>query len=79
MPPRTLLEQLLAAQYERYSCWNTSMCALPKTRNDMHCIGCDWQGMGTQELANAKQHGRRRTDRALLERAATLIRITKEM
>lgn len=79
MPPRTLLEQLLAAQYERYSCWNTSMCALPKTQHNTHCIDCQWQGMGTQELADAKQHGHRHTDHKLLERAAALIRITKEM
>lgn len=78
MPP-TLLEQTLAAEHQRYPCWNnTAVCALPKTHHNTHCAGCQWQGMGVQELAAAAQHGHRRTDHELLERAAALLRITKE-
>jgi len=78
MPP-TLLEQTLAAQQQRYDCWNnTSVCALPKTHHNTHCAGCQCQGMGVQELDAAKKHGHRHADQELLERAAALIRITKE-
>lgn len=79
MPPYTLLEQVRAAEKERYPCWNAPVCQMPKTHHNTHCTGCHWQGMGTAELAQAAQHGHRRTDHELLERAATLIRITKEM
>lgn len=77
MPP-TLLEQVRAAEKERYPCWNGAVCQMPKTQHNTHCTDCRWQGMGVQELDAAKKHGHRRTDHELLERAAALIRITKE-
>lgn len=78
MPP-TLLDTMIAAEHQRYECWNSaSACKLSKTQHNLHCVGCRWQGMGVQELDAAKKHGHRRTDHELLERAAALIRITKE-